>query len=98
MILLTGGVPGLVPGGVPGLVLGGVSARTQTPPPGTRHPPPRREQQTPEYGLRAAGTHPTGMHLLSFYILDDKGGYLLPYIRVEDDPTQIVSITDIDAG
>ena len=39
------------------------------PPPGAdppgpgRHHPPRK--QTPEYGLRAAGTHPTGMH--SFY-------------------------------
>ena len=29
-----------------------------TSPPGTRHPP----QQTPEYGQRSAGTHPTGMH------------------------------------
>ena len=29
-------------------------------PPGTRPPPP--EQQTPEYGQRSAGTHPTGMH------------------------------------
>ena len=30
----------------------------QTPPDQT-HPPPK---QTPAYGLRAAGTHPTGMH------------------------------------
>ena len=30
-------------------------------PPGPgRHPPPRKV--TPKYGLRAAGTHPTGMH------------------------------------
>ena len=28
-------------------------------PPWTRHPLPK---QTPAYGLRAAGTHPTGMH------------------------------------
>ena len=34
----------------------------QTPPPtGTRFTPPL-EQQTPEYSLQAAGTHPTGMH------------------------------------
>ena len=34
-------------------------------PPGWRHPPdgePPPEKQTPAYGLRAAGTHPTGMH------------------------------------
>ena len=35
-------------------------------PPGPgRHPPPTpppRGKQAPEYGLRAAGTHPTGMH------------------------------------
>ena len=35
-------------------------------PPGTRHPPgpgrPPPRKQTPAYGLRAAGTHPTGMH------------------------------------
>ena len=31
-----------------------------TPPPG-RYTPPRK-QQTPEYGQRSAGTHPTGMH------------------------------------
>ena len=46
-------------------------------PPQTRHPPPRSREphphpppgmenppgkQTPTYGLRAAGTHPTGMH------------------------------------
>ena len=36
----------------------------QTPlPPETRHPPPK---QTPAYGLRAAGTHPTGMHSCLF--------------------------------
>ena len=32
----------------------------QTPPGPGRHPPPGK--QTPEYGLRAAGMHPTGMH------------------------------------
>ena len=32
-----------------------------THPPGTRHTPPP-EQQTPKYGQRLAGTHPTGMH------------------------------------
>ena len=33
--------------------------RHNTTPPQTRHPPGK---QTPAYGLRAAGTHPTGMH------------------------------------
>ena len=33
--------------------------RTRPPGPGTPHPPGK---QTPAYGLRAAGTHPTGMH------------------------------------
>ena len=47
-------------------------AHTTPPGPGThprgpgRHPPRTREtppgKQTPAYGLRAAGTHPTGMH------------------------------------
>ena len=32
----------------------------QTTPPGPGRPPPQK--QTPAYGLRAAGTHPTGMH------------------------------------
>ena len=32
----------------------------QTPPPGTRQTPPRSRLH--KYGLRAAGTHPTGMH------------------------------------
>ena len=48
--------------------------RDQADPPGTRQTPPRTRQtppgpgrpppgkQTPPYGLRAAGTHPTGMH------------------------------------
>ena len=33
-------------------------------PPGSRHPPQSRSprKQTPAYDLRAAGTHPTGMH------------------------------------
>ena len=38
----------------------------QTPPRPGRHPPPDQAhppgKQTPAYGLRAAGTHPTGMH------------------------------------
>ena len=38
----------------------------QTPPAPGRHPPRTRQdpprKQTTEYGLRAAGTHPTGMH------------------------------------
>ena len=46
-------------------------------PPGTRPPPSSRQppgadplpgKQTPAYGLRAAGTHPTGMH--SFFMLN----------------------------
>ena len=32
------------------------------PPPTRQTPPPRAGKQTPAYGLRAAGTHPTGMH------------------------------------
>ena len=42
--------------------------QTLSPPadtPQTRHPPgadPPPGKQTPAYGLRAAGTHPTGMH------------------------------------
>ena len=32
---------------------------------GDHHPPPRK--QTSEYGLRAAGTHPTGMHSCYIY-------------------------------
>ena len=55
-----------------------------TPPPGTRPPPPRTrpppprdqtppgpdppQKQTPAYGLRAAGTHPTGMHSCYFSV------------------------------
>ena len=49
----------------------------QTPPRPGRHPPPDQAdtpqtrqtppgEQTPEYGLRAAGTHPTGMHSCLF--------------------------------
>ena len=41
---------------------------TRHPPPGPRPPPPR-EQQTPEYGHRSAGTHPTGMHSCFLYNL-----------------------------
>ena len=33
-------------------------------PPGPDTPP--QQQQTPEYGQRSAGTHPTGMHSCSF--------------------------------
>ena len=44
--------------------------QTRQTPPGPGRPSPRTRQapphppgkQTPEYGLRAAGTHPTGMH------------------------------------
>ena len=38
-------------------------------PPRTRQTPPPRKQ-TPEYGLRAAGTHPTGMHSCFEYIAE----------------------------
>ena len=47
-------------------------------PPGSRHPPkqthtpqeqtPPPRKQTPAYGLRAAGTHPTGMHSCLLFI------------------------------
>ena len=46
----------------------GTPPGADTPPPQTRQvPPPTRpplpgKQQTPEYGQRSAGTHPTGMH------------------------------------
>ena len=30
--------------------------------------PPLPQEQTPEYGQRSAGTHPTGMHSCSFVI------------------------------
>ena len=53
------------------------SVLRRTPPPQQGEPPPGREnpprqgdppwKQTPAYGLRAAGTHPTGMH--SCYII-----------------------------
>ena len=39
--------------------------------PRSRHPPgpdPPPRNQTPAYGLRAAGTHPTGMHSCSLWI------------------------------
>ena len=38
-------------------------------PPGTRQTPPPGKQ-TPAYGLRAAGTHPTGMHSCSKIVLE----------------------------
>ena len=41
--------------------------RTRQNPPGTRQTPPPGKQ-TSEYGLRAAGTHPTGMHSCSFFL------------------------------
>ena len=60
-------------GGLPQCMLGYPPPRSRHPPradppwtrppradtPRSRHPPPK---QTPAYGLRAAGTHPTGMH------------------------------------
>ena len=63
-------------GGVSASVHAGIPPRAdppeQTPPgadtpsPRSRHPPHTQEQtprkQTPVYGQRAAGTHPTGMH------------------------------------
>ena len=49
----------------------------QTPPPGSRHPPPRK--QTPAYGLRAAGTHPTGMHSC-YLILSTEQRKLIYYL------------------
>ena len=42
----------------------------QNPPPPTRQPPP--PEQTPADGLRAAGTHPTGMHSRRGYFIDFK--------------------------
>ena len=42
----------------------------RTPPGPGRHPPPK---QTPAYGLRAAGTHPPGMHSCVLMILTEGG-------------------------
>ena len=42
--------------------------REQTPP-WSRPPPPPPRKQTPAYGQRAAGTHPTGMHSCNIYFL-----------------------------
>ena len=44
--------------------LGADTPPDQIPPPGTRTPPPPPPavKQTPAYGQRAVGTHPTGMH------------------------------------
>ena len=44
--------------------------QTRQTPPWTRQTPPGKH--TPAYGLRAAGTHPTGMHSCSFRILHCK--------------------------
>ena len=69
VILLTGGVclsacwdthlPGIHPPGAD-------TPQEQTPPLGAdtpqSRPPPPPQKQTPAYGQRAAGTHPTGMH------------------------------------
>ena len=57
--------------------------RPDTHPPWTRHPldqtppgpgPPPPRKQTPAYGLRAAGTHPTGMHSCSSFVFFVSGG------------------------
>ena len=61
VILFTGG--GLQAGRTPRQEGGPPRTRQTTPgrnPPRTRQTPPGK--QTPEYGLRAASTHPTGMH------------------------------------
>ena len=45
----------------------------QSRPPQSRHPPKSRHppgKQTPPYNLRAAGTHPTGMHSCFLHMLD----------------------------
>ena len=44
-------------------------------PPGWRTPPPPGKQ-TPAYGLRAAGTHPTGMHscIVLIFLLEETLG------------------------
>ena len=58
-------------------------------PPWTRQTPPRK--QTPEYGLRAAGIHPTGMHscfpiyLVSTYIVCER-------LSVMHEPAGVVEI------
>ena len=47
--------------------------------PRSRHPP---EQQTSEYGLRAAGTHPTGMHSCSVILFQLKEFNLITKVYV----------------
>ena len=48
-------------------------------PPGTRQTPPGKH--TPAYGLRAAGTHPTGMHsCLLFFLLLIKFYFLVNFL------------------
>ena len=62
VILFTGGGSALVHAGIPPRSRPPLGANTplgaDTPP--EADPPPGK--QTPAYGLRAAGTHPTGMH------------------------------------
>ena len=52
-------------GGLPQCMLGYTPPGADTPP-RSRHPPPK---QTPAYGQRAAGTHPTGMHSCLLLVL-----------------------------
>ena len=51
---------------------------TRQTPPQTRQTPPDQAdtppgKQTPAYGLRAAGTHPSGMHSCQYYVLCETG-------------------------
>ena len=65
--------------------------QTHPPPPRSRQPPPgadsppgadtpqeqrHPQEQRPAYGLRAAGTHPTGMHSCSLIVLVRMQNYL----------------------
>ena len=71
----------------------------QIPPPGTRTPPPPPPavKQTPAYGQRAAGTHPTGMHSCTIKNYKNKISYChLMNTTTLFLPMTAVSITYID--
>ena len=68
VILFTGGVSASVHAGMPTPPPGAdTPSREQTPP--TREQTPPSGKQTLAYGLRAAGTHPTGMHSCFCFVL-----------------------------
>ena len=76
-----GGVTASVHGGIYPL---GADTPPGADPPGSRHhqPPNPPGKQTPAYGQRAAGTHPTGMHSCStFFPLCHRPNFPLLYLK-----------------